>query len=233
MINFLNIGILSRAQPSMPGRSFSQPLNPLAKPPATIASIMPTAAKNPTVQTNRLQAVITRPLNGVAGDVLRFNLNNDNSDAEQILAYLSSFLVQFSRMPEIRATAISLLAGITDNNIPMQVTMITNFVKSQMVYVRDPAGVEFVISPLWAIKEIQQGRKVLGDCDDHVLLLGSLLGAIGFDVRPVAVHLYDATYYDHVILQAGLGAEYGGWVDLDPCAKSLPQPVYESRLIPR
>jgi len=223
--------VITRAQPSL-GPGAVKALNPMAQPPALLASAIPAAPVNPKQITNRLRAVVDRPLNGMTGDVLRFALNNNSSDAEQILAYLSAFLLRFARMPQLRAAAVQIIAGLGDHNIPGQVTALVNFVKSRMEYVRDPAGVEFIISPLWSLNEIAQGRRPAGDCDDHVLLLGSLLGAIGFDVRPVAVHLYDAKFFDHVILQANLGPQYGNWVDLDPCAKSLPQPVYETRLVP-
>jgi hypothetical protein len=81
-------------------------------------------------------------------------------------------------------------------------------------YVRDPLGLEYVRSPIAMLGEYEKFGMANGDCDDQVLLSGSMLHSIGFAVRPVGVHLYDAQYYDHVALQIQGEKSI---VNYDPC----------------
>jgi hypothetical protein len=64
-------------------------------------------------------------------------------------------------------------------------------------------------------KELEQFRMANGDCDDQVLLSGAMLHSVGFRVRPIGLHLYSPSYYDHVALQ--VMGDRGNIVTYDPC----------------
>jgi transglutaminase-like putative cysteine protease len=56
-----------------------------------------------------------------------------------------------------------------------------------------------------------QGR--LGDCDDQVVLLATLLEAVGYPTRFIVSGYNYPGEYEHVYLQAWLD---GCWIDMDP-----------------
>jgi transglutaminase-like putative cysteine protease len=161
----------------------------------------------------------------------------DGEDAPQILAYLHALSMQFAQAPYVREFAVNRIlraARIGDNDQGRQVEAVLNFVRRALTYVRDPVESEYVISPVNLLQQIDAGQQAFGDCEDHCLLLNSLLGAIGFPTRFVATLLReDATegrpaHWNHVISSVFVG---GRWVDLDPVAKGIMQPDYYEQLI--
>jgi transglutaminase-like putative cysteine protease len=102
-----------------------------------------------------------------------------------------------------------------------------DFVRSKVVYVRDPNGTEYVISPVRMLSQINTDGRTMGDCDDHTLLFNSMLNSIGFRARAVGVRLFEDRY-DHVISSVLVGNQ---WVDIDTCIKSGQQPRYDMRLV--
>jgi transglutaminase-like putative cysteine protease len=207
----------------------TMPANANLRGPAILSSY-PDNPQPVTVATvNRLQAVLARPVNGTNGDVLQLPLN-DGDDSPQILAYLRALVENFCRVPAVREFAVSILRAdqVGDNKLAAQVRSILYYVSHQMVYVRDPAGGEYVISPLWIIEQWKAGQRVYGDCDDHVLVLNSLLQSIGFETRVVGVKINETTYFDHVISQVLIDND---WQDLDPCNKANVATSYTERLI--
>lgn len=116
-----------------------------------------------------------------------------------------------------------------NNEIAQQTSDILQFVKDHVRYVRDPIGLEFVQSPLDMVRTIKARGFTYGDCEDHTILLNTLLGAIGIKARPVGVKLGDSKSYNHVVTTA-LGKD-GIWKTLDACAKNRPQPQYTDRLM--
>jgi hypothetical protein len=209
-------------QISMPNAANMRGLTRIGSYPDTVAPVVV-----PTM--NRVQAVLTRPVNGTNGDILQLPLN-DGPDSPQILAYLRQLTDYFGRVPEVRQQAIAILQAdsVGNNNLAMQISSLFDFVANHMIYVRDPSGGEFVISPLWVINEWRAGRRVYGDCDDHVLMLNALLQSIGFDTRLNGVKLNETIYYDHVIGQVFVD---NTWRDLDPCNKGGAPTTFTDRLV--
>lgn len=166
---------------------------------------------------------------GLGGEVIHIPLGNGLPDAHQIIANLNDLGEKFARMPVVREFTVRVLGdSIGNNNLELQVTRVFQFVKDHVNYVRDPVWTEYVISPIRLITIINNGMIPAGDCDDHVLLLNSMLGSIGFPTRSVGVKLMTGDRYDHVISQVKVR---GTWKDLDPCAKERSQPDYLEKLI--
>lgn len=154
-------------------------------------------------------------------------LRSDLADSPQILTILNNLGLQFANSPYVREMTVSLLQNVGNNNVAMAIQRIINFVRNQVQYLPDPQGVEYVISPVNMLQKIQATGQASGDCDDHVLLLISMLGSISVQARAVGVKLYEDRY-DHVV------AEYlqnGQWNLVDPCAKSGVTPNYREKLV--
>ncbi len=157
-------------------------------------------------------------------------LDPSQPDAFSIIARLNQLGDVFSRDPRIRLFAETLLhGGMRDNDQPAQAEAVLNFVKTHVRYVRDPQGGEYIYTPEAMIRNIQANGFALGDCDDHVLLLNSLLGSLGFAAQAAGVKLWGSDRYNHVISRVAIN---GYWTLLDPCAKGVPMPNYRDVLIP-
>ncbi len=180
-------------------------------------------------------AIDRRPapvLRGQPGEVETFRLPlGDGEDAPQILAYLHALSVQFAQAPFMREFTVNTVlrgTGVLDNEQDKQILAVLDFVRRNVTYVRDPVDSEYVISPINLIEQIQNGQKPYGDCEDHVLLLNSMLGSIGFPTRFVSVKINGGQWFNHVVSAV---YAHGEWRDLDPCAKGMEQPEFYEKLI--
>lgn len=158
----------------------------------------------------------------------RRELVDGPSDAVQILTMLEQVKQQYIRSPFVREFTISLLRGLDNNDQVGQINRVTDWVKSHLTYVRDPVDAEYIVTPVQLIKQWQAKHYMAGDCDDHVLLLNTMLGTIGFTTKFVGVKFGVTDVFNHVIC----GIEHDGQLFLvDPCAKTRNQPNYQETLI--
>lgn len=169
-------------------------------------------------------------LDSTDGTILRMPLDPSAPDTVSIVGYLNQLAVEFGRNPQVRIyTEFVLPASLANNDIPGQIRASLDFVKERVLYVADPEGTEYVKSPLVMFGDIVDRGRAIGDCDDHCLLLASMLRSLGMDARIIGVKQSSAsTYFDHVIVQV---QQNGQWIDLDPCAKQVGTPHYPERLI--
>jgi transglutaminase-like putative cysteine protease len=151
-----------------------------------------------------------------------------SDEIPSILAVLRNMADLYCREPAVRRAAVQIIRGQADNDQLAQLRAVTEFVKSRMQYVRDTMGVEYTVAPDLLLRDIAEHGSAAGDCDDHVLLLVSLLQSIGFPCRIVAVKIPPSPLFNHVIAQA---LYRGEWMDIDPCAKTVPVGDYRERRI--
>lgn len=173
-----------------------------------------------------LRTQLTTP----GGGVIRIPISGSTPDAHTIISALQFVIEQWGRDPAVRASAIGMLRSNANNDVQRHVLAISAWVMSHMVYLADPDGAEFVQSPTVLLKQIEKTGRAYGDCDDHVVLLGSLLNAIGIPAEAVGVKLYGSQFYNHVVIQYPRNGEM---VIVDPCAKDTAAPFYRERLVVR
>lgn len=163
-------------------------------------------------------------------EMIAYPLSYGEPDAPQILAYLQQLSVHFGRSPFVREASRRILPVLFRQNDQSAIAQaLVKFVRNNIVYVHDPEGGEFVVSPIVMLQDIFSGTSPIGDCDDHVLLLNSMARSLGIETHVVGVKLYTKDRWDHVISSLLIG---GRWIDVDPCAKGGWQPDYRERLIP-
>lgn len=160
--------------------------------------------------------------------VKRFILSGDKPDSITILQHLDYFKKVYMRDPYVRYVTLGIMTDLVNNDLVNQVAKAVCFVKERMTYVRDPDGAELIHSPTRLLKQIMKIGVAHGDCDDHALLLNSMLGSIGIETRFVGVMTGNSTKYNHVICSVNINGE---WLDVDPCSKFSTQPNYEKQLI--
>jgi hypothetical protein len=160
---------------------------------------------------------------------ITFPLNYARSDAEQIIEYLGRFALEYGHSPCVFKFARCLIRNISDNNAQaMHFNMVGNFVLTNVTYVSDPRGAEYVRSPLALIKEYAANGFAQGDCDDMVLLTNSLCNALGMRTRVMAVKSDGSASFNHVLSMIEVG---GIWKWFDGCNKLNPTKAWDSAIM--
>lgn len=156
---------------------------------------------------------------------ISLELTNDRPDAEQIVIALARLSALYGKSECVVAFAKCLIEDVTGNNDTQELfSRVATFMLQQIIYVPDPRGAEYVHSPVQLLRQWEAEGTAQGDCDDHVLLANSLFNALGFKTRVVALKVFNAEKFDHVISSVQLG---GVWSDFDPCNKADPWHVYD------
>lgn len=154
---------------------------------------------------------------------LRFELHDTESDGTQIVRLLAQLSKAYAKNECIIYFARCLVGGNKlDDDRTGQFRTIASWCLKFIVYQADPRGIEFVRSPVQMLKEWYKNGVTMGDCDDHTLLLNSLLGALGIATQVQAVALPgspDPNVMNHVLSRVDYGK---GWRDFDACNKSDP-----------
>lgn len=125
----------------------------------------------------------------------------------QTLDAMRRLVRAFRVAPELRQAATSIIFTTPERSADAEASALFSWVQQSVRYVRDVHEVETLSTPLVTLR----GR--IGDCDDQVTLLATLLETVGYPTRFVAAGYYAEGTFDHVYLQAFLG---GDWVDMDP-----------------
>ncbi len=116
---------------------------------------------------------------------------------------------------KIRGLALKLIKELPENNQIAELKALFYFVRDNVRFVRDVYNLETLQYPENTIK---WGG---GDCDCKMILLGSLLSAIGNRIRFVIYKINSPNEFDHINIQVFLRNQ-GKWLTLDPTKKSRP-----------
>lgn len=113
---------------------------------------------------------------------------------------------------EIKKVADKIASASCDSNRICNAKAMYLFVRNNIEYVNDPVKFEFVKEPAYTL-EVRSG-----DCDDHAVLLSSLLRSVGIQTKFVFIP-------QHVYIQAKLPKalnryRQNDWVNLDPTCKT-------------
>ncbi len=145
----------------------------------------------------------------------------------QIVGRLNALKRYYGTVPAIRSCALQICRARSDDDQAGHVTRLARFVRTSMVYVKDPLNAEFTQSPDVLLLQIHKTGRAEGDCDDHVLLFASLVESLGIYCEIVAVKGPGSATFDHVIATAN---PHGVPLDFDMCAKEGLAPVYSDKL---
>jgi transglutaminase-like putative cysteine protease len=140
---------------------------------------------------------------------------------EQTLGTMRQLVNQYRTDLTIRQTATATIFLTPEKDQLAEACALFELVRDGIRYTRDVHGVETISTPVITL----QGR--LGDCDDQVVLLASLLESVGYPTRFVVAGYNYPGELEHVYLQALLD---GCWVDMDPTEQhpmgwAAPRPV--------
>jgi predicted transglutaminase-like cysteine proteinase len=137
-------------------------------------------------------------------------LKSGDAGIAQTVAVMHSLIDRGAVDPEIRELALGIVrsAGVGSRDSSAEIDAIFWWVKSHMRFQRDVSGGEALYTPKYLL------RTMAGDCDDYVVLTGSLLKALGIPVRitTIASDHEEPNRLSHVYLEA---LAYGQWIPLD------------------
>ncbi len=120
---------------------------------------------------------------------------------------MASLVRQYRKNIAIRSLALDIVERVPGHkNFRGEAAALCEWVKRNIRYVRDVNEVETIQTPL---KTLDIGQ---GDCDDQSTLLASLLEAVGFRTRFLAIKTAAFGPFVHVVAQAQIGRE---WVPLE------------------
>ncbi len=158
-----------------------------------------------------------------------FRDNPGQSDQAIILRAIYQMQQRYSVDPAIRyiASGIGQING--DNQLDKIRSNIIRWVMNRMRYVPDPLDTEYLVAPDKLLSEIRERDFAIGDCDDHVVLMNTLLNSLGIPAYPVGVRINGSPVWNHVV--SGWKDNQGNWVTVDPCIKNRLQPIYTDKLV--
>ena len=105
----------------------------------------------------------------------------------------------------VRNKAIEITRSCSSKDFRCEIQAIHSWVDENIRFVRDINGVETLQTPA---RTLELG---VGDCDDHVTLLSSILESVGHPTRFVAIGFADGGY-SHVLTETRLGRN---WIPLE------------------
>lgn len=136
----------------------------------------------------------------------------------ETVKYMARCIRQGAASPQIRSMAVSL--AMHQKNDVSKARVLFDFVRSRMRYVKDNFFMETVGTAGLHLRTFISSGFAAGDCDDHVVLLGSLLTSIGYPVRIVTVRASrGAGPFEHVYLETLIR---GTWIPMDATNKRMP-----------
>lgn len=139
---------------------------------------------------------------------------------EGVVRILTDLIEDGMRDEFVRKKAVQIVnaANVSGHDELGEIRAITKWVQNNMIYRKDGFGVEWFHTARRLIKDIEKGQSA-GDCDDFVILGGSLLGALGYPVGALIVDSNADGIFNHVMLVTktfGPTKEFGrNWIPIE------------------
>ena len=159
----------------------------------------------------------------MAGQTLRVKFKpgvDPQKRFEGVVRIITDLIEDGMRDRRVREKALQIVdaAGVKGHDEIGELRAIKNWVQRNAVYRKDIFGVE-VFQEAWKqIEDIRLGKHG-GDCDDFVILGGSLLGALGYPVGALIVDSNNDGTFNHVMVVTktfGPTKEFGrNWIPIE------------------
>lgn len=129
--------------------------------------------------------------------------------------------------PAVVETAQGIVRRLPPRAYDSEARAILDWVRARVRYTRDPMPYDPNVGPADQVKtpqrmllEIRTKGVAVGDCDDYVTLLETLLRAVGLEAEAVVVSM-DGGLFSHVLVRY-LSPVQGKWVTLDAITPQEP-----------
>jgi hypothetical protein len=129
------------------------------------------------------------------------------------LRVMAQLVTETIAQSQTRECALQVVGTVNAANQADAIMGIREFVRSHMRLVADPG--ELLVRPDRMLYDIYTRGWTAGDCDDAAMLVASLLGSIGFNVRFRAIGPRGDGSYAHVFCEVLRPANPPKWVPID------------------
>lgn len=140
--------------------------------------------------------------------VRAYPLAKDDLGIAQTVLTMQQLIRAGARSPEVREQAVEIIrqAAVRERDSAGEVRAIFQWVKTNFHFIKDPTGAETLGTPDYLLKV------KAGDCDDYVVMLGSLLGSLGHatEIVTIAADPHEPKRFSHVYLRVGLNGRRVG-----------------------
>ncbi len=126
---------------------------------------------------------------------------NGKDGTRATLKLMSGIVKKYKATKAVRELALLITQNLEGKKWLQEVATVQNMVRDHIRYIKDIRGVETLQTP------IQTLRLKQGDCDDHSILVASLLEAMGHPTRFIAVG-FTKDQYHHVLTQTKIGDKW-------------------------
>jgi transglutaminase-like putative cysteine protease len=160
--------------------------------------------------------------NGITSSLMMIPSGRDG--IIETMRQMRRFVREYKKNMQIRSLAMQIVSDVENKRWAEEAKALFHFVRRNIRFTRDINGVETIQTPLVTL---QLGQ---GDCDDHSILLASLMESIGHPTRFIAVG-FEPDVYEHVFVESKIGAE---WTPFDTTEKHNPgwfPPGVQAKLI--
>ena len=169
--------------------------------------------------------------------LVRDHLSPGRSGVNKTLGVLRKLIHDGGKDPRVVQLARQITMRVPERNDQLEISAVTNYVQKALRFVRDPLHAETMVHPGTIAEDVSLNGRSAEDCDGHVVFLGALLNALGYEVRPVVESYRPDHEPSHVALEV---LADGMWVHLDPSAKhqpighraGVPTKVFNSKELP-
>lgn len=120
---------------------------------------------------------------------------------EKVVEMIVELIEDGRRDQIVRQKAIQIVnaAGVQGHDELGEIRAITKWVQNNLVYRKEPVGIEYFHTARRLLRDVDAG-KTAADCDDFVVLGGSLLGSLGYSVGALIVDSSGDGTFNHVML---------------------------------
>lgn len=134
---------------------------------------------------------------------------------------LKAAINRFDHDPTVRSAAQRITAAIPNHDDTGEIAAVYHWLLTYIAFRKDPSQKELIESPAKILKKVQSGQPVGIDCDDFVVLAGSLLQALGHDIRFAIEGTEQAGVFEHIHLEV-FDEAASQWYAFDPSLSNAP-----------
>ncbi|RUM32966.1 MAG: hypothetical protein DSY42_00145 [Aquifex sp.] len=144
------------------------------------------------------------------------------SDVSQTVEIIKYLILEHSKDVKLRELVAKIIKPCPSKAFECYIRRIVDYVRRNVKYVYDPPRLETIQSPK---RTLILG---MGDCDDHTVLVGTLLRIAGFPIKIVLGDINHDGKFEHVFIKAKVKDR---WITVDTTAKEpfkeKPYPIEE------
>jgi hypothetical protein len=158
--------------------------------------------------------------------------NFEIKSVDETVKLIAKLIKESTGLSPARAVVEDIIAYVKEKDWKLEVEAIYKYARQHFRYTKDVYGEEFMKTPERIFREISERGFFLGDCDDAMIFIGSLLKNAGYPVFATIVRREGYSAFTHIYPQTMLPT--GEYIALDITLQapfnSRPEGVAEEKM---